>query len=257
MQRPLRASQDDQWLVLAKKIYLKCFSRYDSEDYELAGEKIKGPRVLNHWMILLRNATQMLELKADPEIEKLADRCVDAILNHHLNPEYNLLNVTLTHDLKPVPGGSYSQTVSFGLAIQALWMIMFEAVRRKKDEALFQKARDLFKRHVDVARDKVYGGYFGVLDNVKTFTFQLNKTLSVQDEVLIGSAFLMEHDKWAETCFLETHQYVSEKFVRPEYAFAIEGGNRTMTEYGKKSMGIYHHPRQLMFVLLALERMLK
>ena len=51
---------------------------------------MKGERVLGHWMIMFRLATQMLDKKPDPEIESSAGRCVDAIMNYHYNPEFDL-----------------------------------------------------------------------------------------------------------------------------------------------------------------------
>ncbi len=253
-----KASQEDEYFILARKIFLNCFSRYDSVDYQYTGEKISGPRVLNHWMILLWNATQILEYKPDPEIDLLADRCVDAIMNYHFNPDYDLLNVTLSHDLKPIADSRHTQMVSFGLGIQALWMVMFEALR-KRDMQLFDRAQTLFKRHVDVSCDHVYGGYFWALDHVDNYTFQLRKALSVHDEVLIGAMCLLEHmpDAWAEKCVFETYKYMKQNFVHPNYAFAVESGDRKMIETNKKGMGIYHHPRQLMLNLLAIDRMIK
>src|SRR5690606_18567953 len=144
-----KATHEESDYSLAKKILLDALSLYDREDYQYLPErKISGPRVLNHWMILLRNASQMLEMGQDDEIEQLAQRCVDAIMNHHLNPDFGLLNVTLDHNLQPIPGTGYAQVVSFGLGIQSLWMVMFES-QRLKDEKLFKAAKRLFKKHVE------------------------------------------------------------------------------------------------------------
>lgn len=253
-----KATDDDSYYLLARKILLDCLARYDREDYRYHPEdKIAGPRILNHWMILLRNSTQMLEMKPDDEISKLSDRCVDAIMKHHLNPDYELLNVTLTHNLEQIPGTEHSQVASFGLGIQSLWMVMFEALRRK-DEKLFDKAKHLFKRHVNVAHDAVYGGYYWSLDQVDNFKYKLGKNLSLQDEVLIGTLCLVEKgpDTWAENNFEQTYAYVQEKFIRPEYVFPIESGDRKMMESNKNGMGIYHHPRQLMLNLLSIDRMI-
>ncbi len=251
-----KASGNKEYFWLAKKILLNSLKKYDSPDYIYAAEKtIKGPRVLNHWMIMLWNSTQMLENEKDLEIEALAERCVDAIMNHHLNPEFDLLNVTLHHNLeRPVESDFMT---SFGLGIQALWMVFFEALRTK-DAVLFNKASQLFKRHVNVASDQVFGGYFWSLDQLRTFSFKLGKSLSIHDEVLIGLLFLLEHtgDEWANELFKKTYAYIQDKFIRPEYAFAVESGDRKLKNYSKKGMGIYHHPRQLMMNLSAIDRLI-
>lgn len=253
-----KASGEEEYFSLAKKVLFNCVSQYDSAGYLYASEKTPAPRVLNHWMIILRNSTQMLEQKHDDEIDDLAKRCVKAIMGHHLNPEYNLLNITLSHNLGRILQGKYSQETSFGLGVQSLWMVMFEALR-KKDTQLFDEAKALFKRHVEVARDTVYGGYFWSMDHVNDQVFRLGKTLSIHDEVLIGALFLIEHtnDTWAEECFTATYQYINGKFINPRYAFAIESGDRKMLEHNRKGVGIYHHPRQLMLNLLAFERIIE
>ncbi len=81
-------------------------------------------------MVFLRLATQMLEYEPDPDIEILADRCLDAVMNHHLNQEYGLLNELLAHDLS-LPNNKWAHFAYLGHGIETLWMVMFEAVRRK------------------------------------------------------------------------------------------------------------------------------
>lgn len=252
------ASGEIEYFNLAKKILLQCARIYDSKDYEYSAEKnIKGPRILNHWMIMLCNATQMLENQHDVEIEALAERCVDAIMNKHLNPDWGLLDITLSHDMSRLPDPGSPQMVSFGLGVQALWMVLMEALR-KKDVQLFNNAKELFKRHVEVARDNVYGGYYWSLDHVSSFTFKLGKTLSLHDEVLIGALLLIENqaDDWAEKCFADTYAYIQDKFIKSGHVFAVEGGDRKVVNITNKGMGIYHHPRQLAINLLAIERII-
>ena len=258
-----KASGESQYLVLAKKIILSCLERYDSEDYDyrvayLSREapKIPAPRVLGHWMVFLRAATQIMENAPDPDIEKLANRCVDAILNYHLNPEYNLVNELLNHDLSRTDN-EFNQFSYLGHGIETIWMVMFEAARRK-DRSLFERTAELFKRHVTVAHDTVYGGYFRSLDHVNNNIWKLDKVLWLQEEVLIGTLFIAEHtgDPWALKCFEETLAYVHQKFDIPGYAFWTSGGDRYLNNHNKTRAEHYHHPRHLMLNLLALNRMI-
>src|SRR4029079_7239303 len=103
-----------------------------------------------------RLATQMLEIRADADIERVAARCVDALMNHHYNPEFRLNNELLNHDLTR-PMNKYAQLVYTGHSIETLWMVLYEAARLK-DKRLFETCADRFKRHVEVAWDDVYGG---------------------------------------------------------------------------------------------------
>lgn len=259
-----RASGETEYTDLARKIVLACLARYDSPGYDYyvaylnpQASKIPAPRVVGHWMVFLRAATQMLENGPDPDIQNLADRCMDALLNHHLNPEYQLFNEVLNHDFSR-PQNQFGDFAYMGHGIETCWMMMFEAARRK-DKQLFDRTAEIFKRHVTVARDDVYGGYFRSLDSVSNNTWKVDKVLWLQEEVLIGTLFLAEHtgDNWAGNCFKETLDYVYKTFDRPGYAFWPAGGDRHMKEHQKNRAEHYHHPRHLMLNLLALNRIIE
>lgn len=259
-----RASGEEVYYNQAKAIVLDCLRRYDQPDYAYHvsylspdAPNVPGPRVLGHWMVFLRAATQILEHRQDPEIEQLANRCVDAIMNHHLNPDYQLMNELLNHDFSR-PDNAFAQFSYLGHAIETLWMVMYEA-KRKKDQALFRSASDAFCRHVKVAADHIYGGFFRSLDHVDDYRWKVDKVLWLQEEVLIGTLFLIEHtaDTWAKQCFEETYYYIQDKFVNSAYAFWISAGNRKLTEFQKVRAEHYHHPRHLMLNLLSLNRIIE
>jgi mannose/cellobiose epimerase-like protein (N-acyl-D-glucosamine 2-epimerase family) len=138
-------------------------------------------------------------------------------------------------------------------------MVMFEAARRK-DEALLDRAAAMFKRHVEVAWDDVYGGFFRALDHIDDYRWKTDKVLWLQEEVLIGTLFLIErrNDAWAREWFAKTYGYVREKYpLKPHgHALWIVGADRKVT-YEEKASRVenFHHPRHLMLNLLALERM--
>jgi mannose/cellobiose epimerase-like protein (N-acyl-D-glucosamine 2-epimerase family) len=259
-----KATNDKQYFKMAKMLILSCLDRYDSPDYDYYvaylnsdAPKIPGPRVLGHWMVFLRAATQILENGPDAEMEKLADRCLDACLNHHLNPKYNLFNEVLNHDFSR-PDNSYKDFAYTGHGIEMCWMLHFEAARRK-DKKLFDRITEVFKRHVNVAHDDVYGGYFRSLDHVDNNVWKVDKVLWLQEEVLIGSMFIAEHtgDEWAKMLFNETLEYVRKSFAKPGNLFWASAGDRFMKEYAKTRAEHYHHPRHLMLNLLSLKRMIK
>jgi hypothetical protein len=99
-----KACGDDSFWKIAKGIVLKCMRIYDREDYNpetlgKGGPTVNGPRVQGHWMYFINYINGMLELKSDPELEKIMDRSLDAVLNYHYNPDYQLNNEVLNHDL--------------------------------------------------------------------------------------------------------------------------------------------------------------
>lgn len=255
-----KASGEQQYFDLAEKIILKALERYDAPDFGYAYHSKslqKGPRILGHWMIFLSLATQMIRHKPDPKMEALADRCVKAIMNHHLNPEYGLLNEALDHNLEPLSDSMASQFGDIGHGCETLAFVMNYAVL-KKDAKLFKESSEAFKRHVKVAKDNVYGGYFLTLPNVNENVYELRKMQWLPEEILLGTLTLIEHtgDEWASDTFIETEIYLREKFMRPEYAFSIDSGDRKLDKYSLIRAENYHYPRQLMVSLLAFERMI-
>jgi len=264
-----RAAKDEALWTTAKEIVLKCVRLYDKPDYwpEAAQSYLgkeapltPGARVIGPWFVLLNTCSGMLEYKNDPEILAVADRCLDAIMNFHYNPEFDLINEIINHDLSR-PTNGLEQFVYTGHAIETLWMIMSEAVRRK-DRALFELAARSFKRHVEVAWDGVYGGVFRSLNNVDKNVWLLDKVLWAQEEVLIGALMVVEQTgwKWAKDLFIRTYNYVHDKWPLAKHGYALwdYGTDRKTTFVAKGGRAEnYHHPRHLMLNLLAVRRMRK
>lgn len=255
-----KASGERKYFDQAKEIVLKAVKRYDRPEFNYsykAEQRIAGPRILGHWMILLSVSTQMLKQHQDKEIKALGDRCVDAIMNHHLNPEYKLLNEALAHDLSPLEDRVASQYGDVGHGCETLAFVLNYAVLIQ-DASLFKRASKEFKRHVDAAWDNVYGGHFHALENVSTNTWALNKLRWLQEEILIGAMILIEHtgDQWALNCYARTEAYIRKNYVRPEYAFIIDSGDRKMEKHSQIRAEHYHFPRQLMVGILAIDRII-
>jgi mannose/cellobiose epimerase-like protein (N-acyl-D-glucosamine 2-epimerase family) len=210
-------------------------------------------------MIMLRLTTNLLRTKADREIEEINNRCIDALINKHFNQKFNLMNEVLKHDFSQV-SDEIEQFVYIGHAIESLWMVMDEALRRE-DQKLFDLAAERFKFHVEVAWDDVYGGVFHCLDHVGRNKWLLDKILWAQHEVLIGLLMLIEYkeDDWAIRWFDKVYNYVIAKFPMQKHGLTLWqiGGNRTVDFDGKGDrIENFHHPRYLMLSQLALRRMI-
>lgn len=261
-----RACGDDRYWTKAKHIVLSCMGIYDRNDYVYtvdygpAAPSIPAPRVLGHWMVFLRAATGLLCINADSELESIATRSVEAIMSYHFNPEYELLNEALHHDMSR-PQGPFAQFVYTGHAIETLWMVMDEALR-SGNKPLCDLAIERFKRHVEVAWDDVYGGVFHGLNDVWNYKWKLDKVLWAQEEVLIGTMIMIEHtdDPWAHQWFAKMYRYVMKNYPLQKYGYSLWniGGNRTVS-FVKEGVRIenYHHPRHLMLNILSLERIIK
>lgn len=259
------ACGDSSFWEKAKKILLQCVELYNSKDYTYKLEYSPIPsfthaqRVLGHSMIMLRLSTNLLRIRPDSEIEDVANNCIDALMNSHYNPEFKLMNEVLNHDFTSVDA-DVSQFVYIGHAIESLWMVMDEALRRE-DEELFKLASERFKFHVEVAWDDVYGGVFHGLDNVDENKWLTDKVLWAQHEVLVGLMIIIEHshDPWAYHWFNKVYSYAVETFPLKRYGYSLWniGGDRKMTfkEEGVRVEN-FHHPRYLMLNKLKMEKII-
>ena len=141
---------------------------------------------------------------------------------------------------------------------------MHDAARAAR-QVLFDTFAGWFKRHVEVAWDDVYGGAFRNLQNVEKNIWTLDKVLWLQEEILIGSLFVVEHTgaEWAREMFGKTYTYVLDKFPlerdgSPLWMYASDR-QATFEAFRQmpKRVENFHHPRHLMLNLLSLERMIK
>jgi len=249
-----KASRDNTYWDIAREAILKDVRLYDRPDYEKDGKRVSGV-----WMCLINTISGALEYKRDGELEKILDRSIDAIFNYHFNPEFRLSNEVLNHDLSRNP--ETAREAFLGHPIETYWMIMYDAIRRKHKNN-YTTAADLFRRHVEVAWDDVYGGVFEGLDNVDENRFSLRKVLWEQGEVLIGALCIYEHtgSPWAKEWFERMYAYVMDKFPLKKYGHPLwmEWGDRKVT-YTPNTARCehFHHPRHLMLNMLALDRMIK
>ncbi|MFA6472591.1 MAG: AGE family epimerase/isomerase [Candidatus Latescibacterota bacterium] len=263
------ANGDEQYWETAGEILFKCLKIYDTPGYLAdAGKGILGENapasngfaVMDDWMLFLRLATRMLEFKSDPEVESVANRCVDTIMNNFYNTGSGLINEFLNRDLSR-PDNDLAQYISFGNNFQAQWHVLYEAVRRK-DKKLFDTAAERFRHHIETAWDDVYGGFFGTLSNVDKNIWALDKIAYVQEESLIGLLCIIEHTgaEWAREWFSRIYAYVRGKFPLKQYGFSlwIVSSDRKVTfvRHANRAEN-FHHPRHLLLNLLAIGRINK
>lgn len=266
-----KAKGNERYWDLAKQIMFKCLRIYDKPGYypEIGRDELgadapllsRGSRIQGHWFVLLNLAQQMLEFRTDPEVESVAARCVDAILNRHYNPGFDLNNEILNHDFSRA-NDIANQYVCTGHTLETLWMVLYEAVRRR-DGKLFELTAQRFRRHAEVAWDDVYGGGFYGLRNVDQNAWWVHKPGWVQMETLIGLLCIIEHtgSSWAREFFGKLHPWVMDKFPLKKYGYPlwIDYGDRRVTfdkGDGSRRAENFHHPRHLMLNLLAIERMI-
>lgn len=251
------ATKSDDFLLAGKKLLIQSLNTFTASNYVYKPyAQFRGAKFLNHWMVTFWSVSQYLNVRGDDkEMNGIMDLCLGYLLNGHLIPEFNLLvDVIFTND-KDQKAISYKDIGNFGVSIQTAWMIMYEGKRRRSD-LLFSAGTKLFKNQVNVARDRVYGGYLGFLNSIKNNEWRTNKILTLHEEVLIGTLFLIEqsNDKWAMDTFNETFVYVWKNFKKNNLSFWGSGGDRKLKSLNTTRIDFYHHSRHLMFNLLTLKR---
>jgi len=259
-----KSKGNEHYWGVARDILIKCMKIYDNRSGYGSlpptdnAPGVDAPRILGHWMIFLRLATEMLETRADPEVEKVAARCVKAVMDHHFNPEYELLNEYLNHDLSRI-NSDYGE-ISTGHGPEVLWMILDEALRIKNRE-LFDLAAARLKRHLEVFWDDVYGGLLVGLDHVNKNIWNTHKWLWLQEEALIGLMLVIEHTgaQWAKDWYVRISACVHDKFLLKQHGLPlwIFVADRKVTfERHADRIENFHLPRYLMLNLRAIDRMI-
>lgn len=263
-----RAIEDEAYWTIARDILVKCVRLYDApdfcpEDRSWLGDKappITGMRTLSAWMLFLWVARALLDYRRDPEVEAIVHRSIDAVLHHHHNPAFDLINEVINHDLSHT-GESYDQFVPPATVNEALWLILHEA-RRGGDAALLQEAAQQLKRHLEVGWDDVYGGVYMNCFNVDANEWDSHrKALWAQVETLNGLFLLIEHTDlpWAQDWFARLYGYVMEKWPCDQYGYPLwlDYTDRKVTfEEHWNRADVLHYPRHLMHALLSVERMM-
>jgi mannose/cellobiose epimerase-like protein (N-acyl-D-glucosamine 2-epimerase family) len=264
-----KAGGDNRYRDLAKDIILKCVRIFDKTDYAPNAVQVylgknaaslPGARIMGVSMLLLNITTQMLSTKPDPELEKVNQRCLETILVHHYNPDYGLLNEVLNHDYSR-PTNEYRDLVYTGHGIETIWMLLYEAYRRR-DKSLFDRAENLLRRTMEVAWDTVFGGFFRGLKDVYANLWILDKPLWTQEEALIGTLFLIEHrgSAWARDWFSKAYAFVQDKYRLRKHGLPLydDWPDRLVTFVRHHTrIEIFHHPRHLMQNLISLDNLIR
>lgn len=270
------ATKDEESLKLALDLVKKLHRHIGSPGFQMAGTG-PGIRPQGLWMVNLRIATQMLPRWKEPELEELAAKAVDAVVNRHFNPDIGLNNENLNLDFSR-PKGEETKSI-LGHSIETLWMVMDEALRRN-DEKLWSLCADRIRRHVEIGWDYVYGGlsqWINVdqggyqwpverpvgtdLEFKFVGEFQYMKTLWSLNEILVAGLNVFERTRaeWAARFFGMAQQVIDERFSRKKFGqpgFMLFGDRRMTSHPHTARQDNYHPPRQLMLNLITLDRML-
>ncbi|MDQ3688086.1 MAG: AGE family epimerase/isomerase [Acidobacteriota bacterium] len=230
------------------------------------------------WFLNLLVATQILRHAHHSEIAEIADRSIEAIIKHHYNPDTGLNNEVLNRNFSRPPRES-TRTI-IGHSIEALWMVMEEALRRG-DRQLFTTCEKRLRRHLEVGWDWVYGGLVHAvnidqsgyvwpaerpvgtdLDFRFVGEYHYMKTLWSLYEVLLSCMKVLEHREadWAVRYFDMAQEFIDTKLSLKKYGYPLHllftDRKATYQPHSSRQEN-YHNFRSLMFNLQALDRMIR
>ena len=132
-----RAEPHEEDLDLCVQCAHRIMSRLTSSDYMFEFHNHGGPvepgqKSLGAWQHFLGGLTQLLRVRPDPSVDKIARLCVRNIMDRHWQPEYNVFLELLDGQFRPYPSevGSQNRIVVTWHSLQACWMVEDEALRR-------------------------------------------------------------------------------------------------------------------------------
>ena len=279
------ASGDDASREFASALLKKLFRyfnspgfRYRGADFQYLWNSKQAVRPQGLWFLNLNIPTQMLLRSNDPEISAMTDHALDAIMNKHYHPDIGLNTEMLYFDFSRPP--EEERKVRFGHSIEALWMAMDEADRRK-DAALWRTCAERIHHHIEAGWDHVYGGLAQWVNvdqpcyrwpvetppgtNVDldfAGEYEYMKTLWGLNEMMIATLKVFERTgaEWAARYLGMAHAVMEEKFSQRKRGYPAGRmlfADRRMTwqpHVGRQDN--YHPLRQLMLNILTLDRMM-
>jgi len=266
-----KAAGHEEDLKLMKESLAAALETYNDPNYlggNLPGDSTaRGIRVQGHSMILIRLLTQVLSYHPDQELEKLAAEQVDLIMNRFYNPEYGISNEYLNHDYSRIPG--FEDRMFTGHSVEILWMVMFEALR-KKDLELFDAAKERLKRYIEMGWDYVFDGFgtgdyfvFGGPGRLQGTNYEV-KTMWHQCEVMLACLTVLEYtgEVWAREWYERTRAFALRTVGQSptgvwDQATDRRGNIIPRKEYHPQRRDNFHQARYMMLDMLALERMIK
>ncbi len=262
-----RISRDEEDIRLVKESIWAAVKAYDSPQYQ-KGTDYEGLRFQGHSMVMIRLLTQLLKYQNDDKLEKLMDFHLDKLMTNFYNPQYRISNERLNHDYSRIKGEE--GFMFLGHSLETQWMVMQLALQ-KKDQALFDKAKNNFRRYLEIGWDHIFDGwadedyYVFVSDDHILGTDYSTKTMWAHTEILIGCMLVIENtgETWAKDWYKRTWEYVIRTFCLGvgawEQAVNRQGEPISREKWGINPMrrGNYHQPRFLMLNILSLNRMIK
>ncbi len=259
-----RATGDKESLEAARETAMRVANRMDRTDFVAEDPMAlkSGYRNQGLQLLFINALTPLCTEVEDSELEEVIERCLRLILDHHLDRDRKIIIEILDKDFKVVDfpeGRDYLP----GDGIEAGWIFMAEALRRK-DEELKETALTILDWHLDAGWDKEYDGIFWWLNiDRKTPHNEKwdNKMWWCHTESLIATSMAFENtgnEHWLDW-FRKVHDYAFRVFPDKENgewrSKCDRKGNPIAATPPVPVKDNFRVLRSMMFVLGCLERL--
>jgi N-acylglucosamine 2-epimerase len=266
-----RASGSDQDRDLIEATFAALVSNYDREGFDEFHHFHLDPSRLWHSvsMIGLHVASVLAPLLGEARTRALADVCLDRILHVFARDDLRCLLESVGRD-GGVLEDDAGRRINPGHTMESMWFCMEEALRRG-DRALVERCVKVIDWAWEKGHDPVHGGLFNILDRggsePRGYDPRANFNEAWDDKVwwvhsetlyalLLAATETGRDDLYAR--FQDLHDWCQSFFHDPEhgewYAYLHRDGSPKVTDKGTWIKAAFHVPRNLMQIVLLLER---
>jgi len=246
------AAQDEARLDKAKQLFKLLFCYRNNP--ELLPPKVypQTRRTKSHAMamILLCVAQQMRKTGQDPLYDELIDLSIGEVFDDFMKPDEKALLETVGPNGERLDSPE-GRCVLPGHAIETAWFIMAE-YRRRKDNALLEKACRILDWSLDIGWDEEFGGllYYVDVEGKPPEQYEHDMKLWWPHNEALYACLLAHHltgepkyEQWYE----RLHAYAYAHFPDEEYGewfkYLHRDGTVSSTVKGNRWAGPFHLPR--------------
>lgn len=250
-----RADPGEGCLEAAREMLLRVREQILRPDFCLSAPSYTEPHSLNGaWSTLLYPVSDLLrECPGDTEMSAMADLCVDAIFQKHLEPEMGLIVEAVAPNGEPYTGRQRN-LVKPGAAAESCTAVMIEADRRN-DPDLRRRAVEILSAHFEAAWDRDSGGGVFYEIDLEGNPVEDRKAAWAQAEFMRGfiTAMATESDEWIVEAYERVHNWAFEIYADgPDDLWRLAVTRDLRPDLGRK-LDMVHHPRMLLSILQILE----
>jgi len=277
LQEFYRATGNEEDVKLVEDTIQAIVSVYDNPGFtgtrNLGGlpenTPMKGLRELATSRRFVRIISSLLSQISNPRLETLLKEHLDIMMTKFYNPEFGIVNEYLQHDYSRIPG--FEDYTFVGHVTEGMWIIMLEALR-KKDKALFNKAVNIVRKHVEIGWDYIFGGlgsHYYVFDGpgrTREKMYDLKEGWA-NFELMIPLVYIIEYtgECWAKEFYDRLYPYII-KTYDTDWGVWKQSVNRLggpvsrelyiRKRWHPKRKGNFHQARAMMYNMLSFDRMI-